>query len=101
MAEGFSIKKAWRAIKIALPSYITAFSTMSSAAAIPVSIQSAEENTGNPELAGVAMPIMANVHLLGDSIVTPILAMVTMMVFHGVLPGLVHRYLPPSHSPVF
>ncbi len=87
VASGFSLRRAWQAIQIALPSYITAFSTMSSAAAIPISIKSAEQNTGNPQLAGVAMPIMANVHLLGDSIVTPILAMVTMMVFQGVLPG--------------
>lgn len=92
VASGFSIHAAWRAIKVAFPSYITAFSTMSSAAAIPVSIKAAEENTGNRELASVAMPIMANVHLLGDSIVTPILAMVTMMVFQGVLPGFV-QYL--------
>jgi len=92
IASEFSIRAAWEAIKVAFPSYITAFSTMSSAAAIPVSIKAAEENTGNRELASVAMPIMANVHLLGDSIVTPILAMVTMTVFLGVLPGFV-QYL--------
>ncbi len=86
LASGFSFKKSWSAMKIAFPSYITAFSTMSSTAAIPISIKSAEKNTGNSELAGVAMPIMANVHLLGDSIVTPILAMVTMLVFQGTLP---------------
>ena len=88
-ASGFSMQRAWKAIQIALPSYITAFSTMSSAAAIPVSIKSAEQNTGNRELASVAMPIMANVHLLGDSIVTPVLAMVTMMVFQGIFPSFV------------
>ena len=87
LASGFSFQQAWHAIKIAFPSYITAFSTMSSTAAIPISIKSAEKNTGNSELAGVAMPIMANVHLLGDSIVTPILAMVTMLVFQGALPA--------------
>ncbi len=87
LATGFSIRRAWHAIKIAFPSYITAFSTMSSSAAIPISIKSAEQNTGNRELAGVAMPIMANVHLLGDSILTPILAMVTMVVFQGMLPS--------------
>lgn len=92
VASGFSIRRAWQAIQIAFPSYITAFSTMSSAAAIPISIESAEQNTGNRELASVAMPIMANVHLLGDSIVTPILAMVTMLVFQGILPGFV-QYL--------
>lgn len=86
-ASKFSIREAWKAIQNAFPSYVTAFSTMSSAAAIPVSIKAAEENTGNRELASVAMPIMANVHLLGDSIVTPILAMVTMLVFQGIIPG--------------
>ncbi len=87
VAAGFSLSKTYRAISNAIPSYITAFSTMSSTAAIPVSIASAEQNTGNKELSEVAMPIMANVHLLGDSIGTPILAMVTMFVFQGVLPG--------------
>lgn len=86
LASGFSFSKAWKAIRIAFPSYITAFGTMSSTAATPVSIETATKNTGNSELAAVAMPIMANVHLLGDSVVTPILAMVTMLVFKGALP---------------
>lgn len=88
VACGFSISRAITAIKNALPSYITAFSTMSSAAAIPISIENAQKNTGNRELANVAMPIMANVHLLGDSFGTPILALVTMLVFQGTLPDL-------------
>jgi Na+/H+-dicarboxylate symporter len=87
-ASGFSLSGAMRAIKNALPSYITAFSTMSSAAAIPVSVENAEKNTGNKELAQVAMPIMANVHLLGDSFGTPILVLVTMLVFQGIIPEL-------------
>lgn len=86
LASGFSLSKTWRAINAALPSYIAAFSTMSSTAAIPVSIKAAEENTGNKQLASIAIPIMANVHLLGDSIITPILSMVTMIAFYGALP---------------
>ncbi len=85
--SGFSVSRAVRAIKTALPSYLTAFSTMSSTATVPVSIKAAEENTGTLGLPAMAMPIMANVHLLGDSIGTPILAMVTMLVFQGILPG--------------
>ncbi len=92
LAARFSITGAWCAIKNALPSYIAAFSTMSSTAAIPVSVKAAEENTGNRELANMAMPIMANVHLLGDSIITPILAMVTMLTFTGLLPT-VRQYI--------
>lgn len=89
VAAGFSFAGMWRAIKTAFPSYLTAFSTMSSTAAIPVSVASATKNTSNPELSAVAMPIMANVHLLGDSIVTPVLAMVTLLVFTGSLPSLI------------
>lgn len=86
LAEGFSLAKAITAIKNAMPSYLTAFSTMSSTATVPVTIKTAEKNIGNRGLADMAMPIMANVHLLGDSISTPLLAMVTMLLFQGRLP---------------
>ena len=86
-ASGFSISRAIHAIKNAIPAYLTAFSTMSSTATVPVSIKAAEQNTGARGLPSMAMPIMANVHLLGDSIGTPILAMVTMLLFQGALPG--------------
>lgn len=88
LAAGFSFSQAGRYIKNALPSYLTAFSTMSSAATIPVTLTSAKKNIDNPHLAQVAVPIMANVHLLGDSISTPILALVTLVLFKGCLPGL-------------
>ncbi len=88
LASGFSIAKAVQAIKNAWPSYLTAFSTMSSTATIPVSIDAAEKNIGNRPLAQISMPIMANVHLLGDSINTPILAMVTMLLFVGHIPDI-------------
>lgn len=87
-ATNFSIRGAMNAINIALPSYITAFSTMSSTATIPVSVACAEKNTGNRPLADVAMPIMANVHLLGDGISTPMLALITMSIFLGVMPNI-------------
>lgn len=86
VANYFDPKQTIKAIKNALPSYITAFSTMSSTVTIPVSVKAATQNTGNRSLSDVAMPIMANVHLLGDSIGTPILAMVTMLIFQGILP---------------
>lgn len=86
VAAGFSFSRSWSAIQTALPSYVTAFSTMSSTVTIPVSVEAAHKNTGNKPLAQIAMPIMANVHLLGDSISTPLLAMVTMSLFLGCLP---------------
>ncbi len=90
LASSFSVSRTTQAIVNALPSYITAFSTMSSTATVPVSVECAVKNTDNRPLAQVAMPIMANVHLLGDSISTPILALVTMYFFSGTFPPFMH-----------
>lgn len=90
VATGFSVKRGIKAIKNAIPSYLTAFSTMSSTAAIPITIEAAEKNTHNKPLAQISMPIMANVHLSGDGVNTPILAMVTMAIFLGYIPTLSH-----------
>lgn len=92
LASGFSVSRALSLIKNCIPPYITAFSTMSSTATVPVSIEAAEHNTGTRGLPALSMPIMANVHLLGDSIGTPILAMTTMIIFQGIVPP-VMQYL--------
>lgn len=84
-----SLAKMWRYVQNALPSYLTAFSTMSSTATIPVSVECAEKNMGNKPLAEISMPIMANIHLVGDSISTPLLAMVTTSLFLGHFPDIV------------
>lgn len=87
-ASWFKLPKAIQHIKNAIPSYLTAFGTMSSTAAIPVTTKCAEKNTGNAPLAQVATPILANIHLLGDSISTPILAITTLFLFTGTIPTL-------------
>lgn len=87
LASGFSIQATIKHIRTALPTYLTAFSTMSSAATIPVTIEAAKKNTGNEDLSNMAVPIMANVHLLGDSIGTPLLALVTLLIFKGCIPA--------------
>ncbi len=87
-AQG-SIKRMWQYISNALPSYVTAFSTMSSTVTIPVSIECADKNISNKPLAEISMPIMANIHLVGDSISTPLLALVTMSLFLGHMPDIV------------
>lgn len=88
IATDFHPAAALHAIKNAMASYLTAFGTMSSTATVPVSIQCAEKNIHNSGLAHMAMPILANIHLLGDSVGTPILAFVTMLAFMGTMPGL-------------
>ena len=86
LAAAGSFSKAVFYIKNAMPSYLTAFSTMSSTATIPVTVKCAEKNGINRSLAELSMPIMANIHLVGDSISTPLLALVTVMLFLGQFP---------------
>ncbi len=87
VASGFSRSQTKIYLMNVSPSYLTAFSTLSSTAAIPVTIESAVKNTDNRPLANVATPIMANTHLVGDGISTTILALVTMQVFLSTVPS--------------
>lgn len=86
IAAGCNLSTTVYYIKNAMPSYLTAFGTMSSTATIPVTVQCAEKNTGNQALSAMATPILANIHLLGDAISTPILALVTLFIFKGTSP---------------
>ena len=86
IASSFVFSKAITFIKNAIPSYITAFGTMSSTATIPLTVKCAEKNGVSAPLASMATPILANVHLLGDAITTPILALVTLFLFTGTIP---------------
>ena len=86
IAAQCNVQKAIRYVRVAMPSYLTAFGTMSSTATIPVTVQCTEQNTGNHALSAMATPILANIHLVGDAISTPILALVTLFIFQGALP---------------
>ncbi len=76
---------------LAAPS-ITAFTCMSSAAALPFSIKSAEANTRNKNVSDVVMPATVNIHMIGDSICIPIMAMILLMAFGHSIPSL-YTYL--------
>jgi len=89
IASNFKIQKTLFYIQNAIPSYLTAFGTMSSTATIPVTVQCAQKNINNTPLVQVATPILANVHLLGDAISTPILAIITIYLFTGTIPTVV------------
>ena len=67
---------------------ITAFTTMSSAAALPFSITAAEENTRNKNVSDVVMPATVNIHMIGDSICIPIMAMILLVAFGHPIPTL-------------
>lgn len=81
-----SVKRAWNAIVVAFPSYLTGLGTMSSIASLPVSTVCAEINTNNRPLVECGMPILTNVHLLGDAISVPLFTLGTFLVFTHTLP---------------
>lgn len=86
LVAGMRVQRAIKLFMTALPSYVTALGTMSSIAALPVSVVTAEQNSGNKALAQFAMPILANIHLMGDAVSVPLFCLATMKVFTGTLP---------------
>ncbi|MDR1333921.1 MAG: dicarboxylate/amino acid:cation symporter [Holosporaceae bacterium] len=87
VAASFNCKRAVEIFKTAFPAVVTAFSTMSSAAALPLSLVAAEKNTKDKVLADAVMPLTLNFHMVGDTIVVPIMAMIVMLVFNHPLPN--------------
>lgn len=73
---------AWRqCLKNVFPSAMAGFSTMSSAATMPVTLYAAEKNTHGNKMVEAIIPATVNIHLLGDSIGVPIMVMVVMAAF--------------------
>lgn len=87
IASFFRLSKLKEIFMNIAPAMITAFSTMSSAAALPLSIEAAEKNTGDPVLANSIVPISMNLHMLGDTICIPIMALIIMTGFGLPLPS--------------
>jgi len=70
----------------AFPAILTAFSTMSSAAALPLSLDAAEKNTKDKVLADAVMPLTLNFHMVGDTIIVPILSLMVLITFNHPMP---------------
>jgi Na+/H+-dicarboxylate symporter len=74
IANHFKISKFIVSIKNMLPAAIAGFSTMSSAAAMPLTIVGTENNSQQPALARSVIPATVNIHLMGDCFAIPIFA---------------------------
>ena len=59
----FNIRKWWQYINNMLPAGITGFTTMSSAAALPISLLATEKNTGSKQMPRLVIPVTVNIHL--------------------------------------
>ena len=72
--HGCHLKKTIAGIKNIMPAALIGFSTMSSAAAMPVLTTGAAKNTRDPKLAQSIVPSVVNSHMLGDALAIPLMA---------------------------
>lgn len=77
-------KSPLKLIKNMLPAYFTALGTMSSAATIPVTLQSVKKNGVNDDIANFTVPLCATTHLAGSTI-TIVSCTIAVMVLHSSL----------------
>ena len=88
VAASFKRSRAIEILKNIFPAMVTAFSSMSSAAALPMSLNAAEKNTGDKILADTVMPLTLNFHMVGDTIIVPTLALLVLLTFNHPLPDI-------------
>lgn len=77
-------------IKNMIPAAISGFSSMSSAASMPLTIIGAENNSKNKEIARSVIPATVNIHLVGDCFAIPIFAYAVLKSFGMTEPSLFH-----------
>ncbi|WP_143689610.1 cation:dicarboxylate symporter family transporter [Wolbachia endosymbiont of Nilaparvata lugens] len=80
-ANSFKIISWIASIGNMIPAFITAMSTMSSNAAMPLTIEGSKKNVKQPDIASSVVPITASFHLVGDCFFIIILSMI--MTFGG------------------
>lgn len=85
-----NVKAFITSIKNMLPAAISGFSTMSSAASMPLTIIGAEKNSKNKDLAYSVIPTSVNIHLVGDCFAIPILAYAVLKSFGMAEPTLLN-----------
>jgi Na+/H+-dicarboxylate symporter len=73
ITNNLSISRLLVTLKNMLPAAITGFSTMSSVAAMPLTLIGVKKNSNNP-LAASVIPATVNIHLIGDCLAIPIFA---------------------------
>lgn len=81
IANQFQIKAFGKSLKNMMPAAITGFGSMSSAAAMPLTILATEKTAKNSDLAKAIIPTTVNVHLIGDCFAIPIFAFAIMKSF--------------------
>lgn len=83
---GFKLRAWVNALRNMLSAVLTGFSTMSSAASMPLIIVGSEQNVSRPEVVRSVVPSTINIHLIGDSFSIPIMMLGIMLSFGQGIP---------------
>lgn len=84
--SNFNFNLCYIYLRNTFPAIIAGFSTMSSIAAMPLTLLAAEKNTNNPTIARVLIPATVNIHMIGNSIGIPMMAISCLIIFGVPLP---------------
>lgn len=93
IAASFNLERASTIFRNTFPAIVTAFSTMSSTAALPMSLDAAMKNTKDKILSDTVMPLTLNFHMVGDTILVPIMAMIVLLAFNHPLPNFANFFM--------
>lgn len=88
VANRFQGSKLVQSIKNMVPAAIAGFGSMSSAAAMPLTILGTEKNCRDPDIARFVIPATVNIHLIGDCFAIPIFAFAVLKNFGIAEPSL-------------
>ncbi len=88
LGAGGNLKLAWSRLKTMAPAGLTGFSTMSSAATMPVTLKCTHEVTKDRHLTDLIIPTTSNIHMLGDDLTIVMAAMALMTMFGFPMPDL-------------
>jgi hypothetical protein len=81
VANRFCYRAFVQSLKNMLPATLAGFGSMSSAAAMPLTLLATEKNASNPTFARALIPATVNVHLIGDCFAIPIFAFAVLKSF--------------------
>lgn len=89
----FKFSKTIRSIRNMLPAALSGFSTMSSAASMPLTIIGTEKNAKNKDLVHTVVPATVNIHLIGDCIAIPCFAFAILKNFDIAQPDIITYFM--------
>lgn len=93
LSSGFKLKIMIEQLKNTLPTGLIAFTSASSAATMPFTIEAAKKNTKDPDFAAMVIPATTNIQQIGDCIANALFGIV-LMLNHGIAFPDAHTWIP-------